>query len=366
MKRRHKALFITIVPSPYQRDLFEALAAREDIDLSVYYMEATSPDSPWPDKPLRPFEKIMPGFWVPFGGARGHMNWGLPDVSELHFVVLSSFTSLTGQWLMRGALRGKRWLFWGERLCRNFGMKELIQDGLAAPISRAAGIVGIGRAAEEDYRRRFPHLAHFCIPYHCDLSAFFAAHRLPKTRAPVTFFFCGQMIERKGVDLLLLAFDRLVTRGLDARLLLVGREADLPKFLATVSHATRSRVCYEGFQPPERLPEYFGKSDVFVLPSRYDGWGVVINQALAAGLPIIASNAVGAGLDLVENGVNGMRIAPNDLDGLCSWMETLASNPEVARQWGERSRERARDLTPEAGAEKWVRVFDSLSTHTSP
>jgi glycosyltransferase involved in cell wall biosynthesis len=363
MKRRHKALFITIVPSPYQRDLFDALAAREDIELSVCYMEAGSPDSPWPEKPLRPFEQIMPGFWVPFGGARGHVNWGLPDVSEPHFVVLSSFTSLTGQWLMRSALRRTRWLFWGERLYRNSGMKGLVQHGLAAPISQASGIVGIGRAAEEDYRRRFPYLPHFCIPYHCDLSALFAVRRRPEARAPVTFFFCGQMIKRKGVDLLLLAFDRLVTTGLDARLLLVGREADLPKFLATVSHATRSRVCYEGFQPPERLPEYFAKSDVFVLPSRHDGWGVVINQALGAGLPIITSNAVGAGLDLVENGVNGMRIAADDMAGLYRSMEALARKPEVARQWGERSREKARDLTPEAGAEKWVRVFESVQAH---
>jgi glycosyltransferase involved in cell wall biosynthesis len=366
MRRRHKALFITIVPSPYQRDLFEALAAREDIELSVYYMEAGSPDSPWPEKPVRPFEQIMPGFWVPFGGARGHVNWGLPDVSEPHIIVLSSFTSLTGQWLMRGALRRKRWLFWGERLQRNFGIKERIQRQLVAPISQASGIVGIGRAAEEDYRRRFPNLSHFCIPYHCDLSAFFAVRRCPQARAPVRFLFCGQMIERKGVDLLLLAFDRLVTRGLDARLLLVGREAELPQFLSNVSPVTRSKISYEGFQPPEHLPEYFGRSDVFVLPSRYDGWGVVINQALAAGLPIITSNAVGAGLDLVENGINGLHVTANDVDSLYRSMEMLALNPEVARQWGEKSREKARDLTPEAGAEKWVHVFESIRARAAP
>ena len=62
--RRHRALFITIVPSPYQRDLFGALAACEEVDLRVCYMEAEAPDSPWPKKPLRPFERIMPGFWV--------------------------------------------------------------------------------------------------------------------------------------------------------------------------------------------------------------------------------------------------------------------------------------------------------------
>jgi glycosyltransferase involved in cell wall biosynthesis len=360
MNAKHTVLFITIVPSPYQRDLFGALAAREDVKLTVCYMEAASPDSPWPEKSLRPFERIIPGFWVPFGHARGHVNWGLPNLSEPHIVVLSSYTSLTSQWLMRGGLRGKRWLFWGERLRRNRGMKGLIQRGLAAPISYASGIVGIGRAAEDDYRRRFPNLPHFCVPYHCDLSAFFAIRRCSEATAPMTFFFCGQMIRRKGVDLLLLAFDRLIARGLDARLLLVGREADLPKFLEMISPAARSRIRYEGFQAPERLPEYFGKSDIFVLPSRHDGWGVVINQALAAGLPIITSDAVGAGLDLVENGINGMRVPANDVDGLYRAMETVILNPEIATEWGRRSRETARDLTPEAGAEKWVRVLDTL------
>jgi glycosyltransferase involved in cell wall biosynthesis len=365
MGKRHKALFATIVPSPYQRDLFAALAAREDVDLSVCYMEAASPDSPWPEKPLRSYERIMPGFWLPLGPARWHVNWRLPDVSDSDIVVLSSFTSLTGQWLMRGLLRSKQWLFWGERLHNHTGIKGQIQRRLAAPISRASGIVGIGQEAQADYRLRFPHVRHFCIPYHCDLTEFFAVRRKTEMRSPVTFLFCGQMIERKGVDLLLLAFDRLVMHGIDARLLLVGREASLPKFLTTINPETRSRVCYEGFQPPDRLAEYFGKSDIFVLPSRHDGWGVVINQALAAGLPIIASGAVGAALDFVENGVNGTLVAPNDVNSLYHAMETIASKREIVREWGQRSRERAHDLTPESGAEKWVKVFNHISERAS-
>ncbi len=53
-----------------------------------------------------------------------------------------------------------------------------------------------------------------------------------------------------------------------------------------------------------------------------------------------------------------MCVPANDVDALYQAMRTLALNPELARQWGERSTERAYDLTPEAGAEKWVRVFD--------
>ena len=359
MRARHKALFVTIVPSPYQRDLFGALAAREDVDLSVYYLNAKSFENPWPEKPLRPFEKIMPGL-SPLGEALAHMNWRLPNVSAADVVVLSGYTSVTAQWLMRGGLRGRRWLFWGERLHCHSGLKALIQQALAAPISHASGIVGMGRAAEADYRRRFPRVPQFfCIPYHCELSPFFAINQRPESD-PITFFFCGQMIRRKGVDLLLLAFDRLIAAGLDAKLLLVGREADLSEFLAMVSPVGQSRIRYEGFQPPECLPGYFAKSDVFVLPSRHDGWGVVINQAMAAGLPIITSDAAGAGLDLVQHGINGMRVEAGDVDALYRAMEMIARNPSLVRQWGERSRERARDITPEAGAEKWAQVFEKL------
>jgi glycosyltransferase involved in cell wall biosynthesis len=214
--------------------------------------------------------------------------------------------------------------------------------------------------AEVDYAERFPGIPHFCIPYHCDLSAFLRAPRR-EPGAPITFLFCGQMIRRKGVDLLIRAFDRMVDKGFDVELRLVGREASLPEFLTEVSPAGRGRIRYEGFQPPERLPGYFSSSDVFVLPSRHDGWGVVVNQALGAGLPVITSDdAVGAGMDLVEDDVNGFRFAAGDQEGLQRAMERVAASPQVAPRLGEASRRKALALTPEAGAEKWARVFDGL------
>ncbi|HYM00694.1 MAG TPA: glycosyltransferase family 4 protein, partial [Blastocatellia bacterium] len=241
------------------------------------------------------------------------------------------------------------------------GWRDTVQRMLISPLARATAIVGIGRAAEDDYRRRFPGPRTFCIPYHCDLSDFLALRRGAPV-SPVTFLFCGQMIRRKGIDLLLAAFEALVQRGIEARLLLVGREAALPEFLARTTPAARSRITYEGFQPPERLPEYFARADVFVLPSRHDGWGVVVNQALGAGLPVITSNAVGAGLDLIEENVNGLVFPADDADGLQRAMNILAGNPELSRKWGEASRLKALDITPEAGAEKWARVFSALAS----
>jgi glycosyltransferase involved in cell wall biosynthesis len=109
------------------------------------------------------------------------------------------------------------------------------------------------------------------------------------------------------------------------------------------------------------MPAYFARSDVFVLPSRHDGWGVVVNQALATGVPIITSDAVGAGLDYVENGINGIKVEAGDVDALYAAMQSLAQNPEIARAWGIKSRQIATELTPQAGAAKWAEVFATLS-----
>ncbi len=101
--------FISVVPSPYQRDLFRALAKRPEIALDVHYLEAASPDSPWPEKPLELYEHILPGFWIPAGGARLHVNWRLPDPRKYDIVVMNSLISLTAQWLMRFRLKNRPW-----------------------------------------------------------------------------------------------------------------------------------------------------------------------------------------------------------------------------------------------------------------
>src|SRR3954464_13638598 len=105
-----RVAFICVVPSPYQRDLLAARAARPEIDLHVYYMERAAPDSPWPEKPLAPNEEYLRGFWFGIRTRRVHVNWPLPDLSGYVFVVLNTLMSFTAQWIMRFPLRWK----WGR------------------------------------------------------------------------------------------------------------------------------------------------------------------------------------------------------------------------------------------------------------
>jgi glycosyltransferase involved in cell wall biosynthesis len=252
---------------------------------------------------------------------------------------------------MRIGLRHQPWIFWGEKITRRGGWR----DWLSAPLHRAAALAVVGTVAERDYRERFPGSRIFNIPYHCDLAPFLAAPRHSCDGAPV-FLLCGQMIARKGVDILLTAFARLSA----GRLLLVGREAELPDMLAPLPPAVRERITYAGFQAPQALPGFFAQADVFVLPSRYDGWGVVVNQALGAGLPILCSDKVGAASDLVRDEFNGQVFRAGDAASLATAMQRLVDEPALIARWGQASRLEARNWTPEAGAAKWVAAFRSI------
>jgi glycosyltransferase involved in cell wall biosynthesis len=200
-----KVAFVSVLPSPYQRDFFAAVAARADVTPRVFYMERAAPDSPWPERPLAAYESYLPGFWFSIGHARVHVNWRLPSPRDYDVIVCNTLMSLTGQWLLRAKLRRSRWMFWGEKL----GARSRRHDLLTAPLHRAAGIAAIGSWAERDYAERFPKTRIFNIPYHCDLAPFAATPRPPRDPGAVTFFFCGQMIARKGVDHLLAAFATL-------------------------------------------------------------------------------------------------------------------------------------------------------------
>jgi glycosyltransferase involved in cell wall biosynthesis len=350
---KYQVAFVSVVPSPYQRDLFQALASRPDVGLSVFYLEAASPDSPWPRKPLESYEKVLRGFWFGISPMRCHLNWPLPDLDRFDIVVMNSLVSLTAQWLMRTRLRNKPWIFWGERL----GRRGPLRRQMVAPLHRATAIASIGGFALDDYRERFPEPRHFCIPYHCDLAPFLATARRGRDDGRIVFLFCGQMIARKGVDLLLAAFQKL---GTNTFLLLVGREAELPALLAGIPKENRDRIIYAGFQPPDELPRYFSQADVFVLPSRYDGWGVVVNQALGAGLPIVCSDMVGAGHDLVEDGVNGLKFRANDATALTKQLQRIVGTPELIGPWGEASRRKAAAWFPANGAQKWIEAFQAV------
>ena len=350
-----RLVFLSVVPSPYQRDVFAAIAARGRVPLAVHYLERAAPDSPWPTEALTSWEDILPGFTLGRGRWRSHCNWRHPRPrAGDHWVVNGSMTDVTTQWIMRRLGRKIPWYFWGELPSAPAGAWcRWLQARQYAPLRAARAIVSVGRRAQAAYERLMPGVTVLNQPYACRLEDFAAAATRRTSNPEPVFLFCGQMIARKGIDLLLRSFAQLVAEGVAARLLLVGREGELPGLVAELNAETRDRIIYAGFQPASELPAYFGSADVFVLPSRHDGWGVVVNQAFGAHLPVICSDAVGAGIDLVENGVNGLLIPAGDANVLAGAMRKLALSPELRRTFGAAAAVTVEHLSPGSAAEFW-------------
>lgn len=148
------------------------------------------------------------------------------------------------------------------------------------------------------------------------------------------FLFVGRLIERKGIEVLLSAF-RSVGRG---ELLLAG-DGPLRSFVEAEAKSD-PRIRFLGYANEETLPEVYRQADILVVPSHFEPWGLVVHEGLAYGLPVIATNQVGAAADLIDSGTNGYVFPAGSSEALASAMRAAAEwTPQQWRKAGERNRE---------------------------
>ena len=130
--------------------------------------------------------------------------------------------------------------------------------------------------------------------------------------------FVGQFIERKGIDILINAFGMLDKSARERfELRLVGNDTN------NLGLAQCEGVKIDGFKTKKELEDYYRAADLFILPTREDIWGLVINEALSFGLPVITTQSCGAGLEMISNGVNGFIVPSDDPDSIADRIEQV-------------------------------------------
>lgn len=128
--------------------------------------------------------------------------------------------------------------------------------------------------------------------------------------------YVGSLIQRKGLDLLLPA---LAETSEDIRLVIVGEGQEEQALKEQIAELGISdRVTFMGYVEGEALRELYKNSDVFILPTREDCFGLVILEAMCASLPVISSKYADGARDLVEEGVNGYIVDPEDTEGFAA------------------------------------------------
>jgi glycosyltransferase involved in cell wall biosynthesis len=262
--------------------------------------------------------------------------------------------------------RPRRLVLWAES---NAVGKPESEGWKAVPkrwITRRADVALVpGRMAEE-YVRRFARasLRVECFPNIIDASRF----QLPDARREearravraalglegTTFLFVGQFIERKGLPELIEGFRRATLPG-TATLLLVG-DGSLRNAAVEAARSSPSdrRIVVEPFRQIEELAGIYASADAFVLPSREDPWPLVVVEAMTAGLPVLASDAVGNGPELIVPGRTGWIFRASDPADLAACL-ARAANADLRRLGAE-----ARSLVAEeCSIERCVGAFAS-------
>ncbi|SDD76819.1 Glycosyltransferase involved in cell wall bisynthesis [Dyadobacter soli] len=153
------------------------------------------------------------------------------------------------------------------------------------------------------------------------------------------FVYVGRLAPEKNLTTLILAFAQAVkTTGSDWQLLFVGGGPEKERLEKLVSDSgIADKVIFAGGFPWYQVPDWLAKSDVLVLPSQSEPWGLVVNEAMVCGMPVIVSETCGCVGDLVQNGVNGFTFKHTQQADLEKHLTWFIQNPDRIAGMGQES-----------------------------
>ncbi len=333
---------VTVVspePTPYRSPLFDRIAARDDIDLTVVYAGRSVAGRTWTVTPEHR-SVYLRGFRLP--GARTLVRHDYPVTpgiaralsgSQPDVVVVSGWSTFASQAAIAWCrLKRIPYVLHVEShdLEPRPGWRRTVKRTVVPPLIRgAASVLVVGTAARESVIGRGARPERVRVFANTiDVERWMArADALPRARHDgVVVLSVGRAVHEKGFDVLTAAAAAAGVR------------------LDTVT----------GGVTEEDLARRYVDADVFALLSRHEPWGVVVNEAAASGLPLVLSDAVGAARDLLRDGENGFLVPVGDGDAAAEALRKLAADPGLRRRMGERSRDLVRTWGYEPSVENFV------------
>lgn len=197
-----------------------------------------------------------------------------------------------------------------------------------------------------------------------------ADHERTRLTLPPRFFLASnRFIEKKNLPRLLDAYARYCHQAGESawKLVLLGDGPLKSQLQALIQQQNLSPwVLMPGFKQYDELPAYYGLAGAFIQASTTEQWGLVVNEAMAAGLPVLVSNRCGCAPDLVEEGRNGYTFDPYDVEALAGLMRKIAADDCDREAMGQASREIIARWTPQTFAENLCKAAEAAMNAPRP
>lgn len=345
------------MPSFYQGDLYRELVASGRVNLQVFFARKISAD------------RQQLGWQDSTEGFSHHFVTGLGEAARLAWQNRRQTHIVNGLWaeptflvaLLVLALCRSRYLIYSEapdprypRPKIRYGLQRLVGRWLTG---RAAAVLPISHFATDFYGQlgatRFYPFGYFRA--RPELSPTEPASQT------IEMLYIGQLIQRKGIDLLFAAMAQLVGRYPNLHLTLIGggeQAQELPQWIDR--YGLTGRVQIVGPLPAGQIPARLQQASLFVLPSRWDGWGMVVNEALSVGVPVIVSNACGVA-DLIRNGLNGFVFESENGADLQRCLEQFLEQPAQWPRWRANAQKMGHSLSTAVVAPYLLDCLDHLN-----
>ena len=360
-----KVLIICNVASYHQVECFDELAKSDKLQLKVVYQLEATFDRNWKNKiiPSHDFELLRR---VYFSKSRAlYWNFGLIKVIRRFKpdkIVLTQYANLNQLFLLwlSVLLCSKKFILWTERPGISFNEAPVLSNNflrtmgrqfslLPIKLNKSIQIWGIGQFSCEFYNATVQRNI-YNVPYFSDIQKFSKSTRVRHEKNSIKLLFAGKFIKRKGLDLLIEVVKSKNFRDVEFHFLGTG-----PLKRDVVDLCESYDYCfYHGFVEREQMGEFYSDKDVLILPGRHDGWGMVIQEAMACGLGVVSTRNVGAALDLVDS-ENGLLIEPSK-KSLSQALESL--DFETILKWQRNSVEKARSVHVVQGKHRLEEVLD--------
>jgi glycosyltransferase involved in cell wall biosynthesis len=352
-----RLVILTEIISPYRIPIFNALARQSGVSLHVIFLSETDPG-------LRQWEvhkeeiqfsyQVLPAWRRRIGRYNALLNLGLvralnaasPDV------LLCGGYNYVASWqaLFWARARGIPFLLWSESnlqdLRRDHAFVEMLKDEF---FRQCSGFVVPGRSAAEYLRtHKVKEWSVFTAPNAVDNNRFAVASAVARQNEPALrtqlglprryFLFVGRLVPEKGVFELLSAYAKLneQTRR-QVGLVYAGDGASRRELEEHAAAVSPGMIRFAGFVQRDPLATYYALADMLILPTYSDPWGLVVNEAMACGLPVVVSRVAGCAANLVRENWNGLLVSPRDESSLLAAIGHLAENPDLCAAMGANS-----------------------------
>ena len=366
-----KIVILTEIISPYRIPVFNALAGRAGVDLQVIFLAETDKAlRKWPiytDEIRFPYQ-VLPSCRLRAGKRGLLLNRGLCpalDTARPQTILCGGYNyPASWQALWWARRRSVRFVLWTESTQRDQRSRRAGVEWLKRYFVRSCNSFVVPGKSSFAYVQTLgaSEQAIFTAPNAVD-NTFFAT-RAEKSRDHATelreklklpprfILFVGRLVPAKGIFDLLEAYAKLESSlRSQVGLVFAGDGVSREDLTRQAQRINPGVVCFPGFAQREAVADLYALAEVLVLPTHTDTWGLVVNEAMACGLPIIVSNVAGCSADLVEEGWNGCVVPPQDSEKLSLAIDSVVRDAELRQRMSVHSLERIRNYSPEACAD---------------